>query len=40
MTLRQLKEWERYAYITGNVELAKALAMLIDRTYERAYHDQ
>lgn len=39
MTLRQLKERERYAYITGNVELAKALAMLIDRINERAYHE-
>ena len=30
MTLRQLKEQERKAYIEGDVELAKILGLLID----------
>ena len=31
MTLRELKERERLAYITGDTELAKLLGILIDR---------
>jgi hypothetical protein len=39
MTLRILKERERLAYITGNVELAKLLGQLIDN-YRRKYDNE
>jgi hypothetical protein len=40
MTLRLLKERERLAYITGNVELAKLLGQLIDNFNRREYDDE
>ena len=39
-TLRLLKERERHAYITGDVELAKLLGELIDNFKRRSYDDE
>jgi hypothetical protein len=40
MTLRLLKERERLAYITGNVELAKLLGQLIDEINRKEHDDE
>lgn len=39
MTLRELKERERLAYITGDTELAKFLGMLIEHYRRGGYEN-